>query len=96
MLHPNFYGREWRTFRLLTFVATGLSGFAPIIHGIYKFGLNQMMVQSGLPYYLTEGAIFVLGAVFYGVSACDQTHFQVPARVGFHVFVDSHMTDEVP
>ncbi len=62
-----FRGPKWRTFRVLTFVGTGLSGLAPLGHGIYMFGFSQMLKQSGLPYYLAEGALFCLGAFLYAV-----------------------------
>lgn len=68
MLHPKFQGPQWRTFRLLVLVSTGLSGIAPIAHGIYMFGFPQMNLQSGLSYYLAEGGIFLLGAIIYAVS----------------------------
>jgi hypothetical protein len=68
MLSPKFQGLKWRTFRLLILVCTGLSGIAPIAHGIYMFGFPQMVLQSGLPYYLAEGGLFLLGAVVYAVS----------------------------
>ncbi|KAI1813688.1 mPR-like GPCR protein [Poronia punctata] len=65
MVAPYFQGRKWRTFRLAVFVVTGLSGLAPIIHGICKFGFAQMVKQSGLPYYLAEGGLFLIGAITY-------------------------------
>ncbi|KAI0835988.1 mPR-like GPCR protein [Hypoxylon sp. FL0890] len=68
VLAPTFQGPRWRTLRLLTFVCTGLSGLAPIIHGIVMFGFAQMMRQSGLPFYLAEGGLFLLGAIVYAVS----------------------------
>jgi len=68
MVAPYFQGLKWRTFRLFVFVITGLSGLAPIIHGICKFGFAQMVKQSGLPYYLAEGGLFLIGAVTYAVS----------------------------
>ena len=43
----------------------GLSGFAPLIHGLKIFGFDQMNRQSGMPYYLLEGLLLILGAVFY-------------------------------
>jgi adiponectin receptor len=61
-LHPMFRGLKWRSFRALAFVVTGLSGFAPIGHGIQKFGLVLMMKQSGLTYYLCEGVVMCIGA----------------------------------
>ncbi|KAI8623089.1 mPR-like GPCR protein [Xylariaceae sp. FL1651] len=62
---PYFQGLKWRTFRLVVFIVTGLSGFAPIIHGIHMFGFAQMVKQSGLPYYFAEGGLFLIGAVTY-------------------------------
>lgn len=68
MLNPKFKGKEFRVFRALAFVGTGLSGFAPLIHGIVMFGWAQMMKQSGLPYYLAEAGCLLLGALIYVVS----------------------------
>ncbi|KAB5578876.1 hemolysin-III related-domain-containing protein [Coniochaeta sp. 2T2.1] len=68
LVHPKFQGRRWRTLRTCTFVATGLSGFAPIAHGIKLFGFSQMLKQSGMPYYFTEGALYILGVIVYAVS----------------------------
>ncbi|KAI0009663.1 hemolysin-III related-domain-containing protein [Xylariaceae sp. FL0662B] len=65
VLAPALQGPRWRTLRLLAFVCTGLSGLAPIVHGVVFFGFAQMMRQSGLPYYLAEGGLFLLGAVVY-------------------------------
>ncbi|KAI1385588.1 mPR-like GPCR protein [Hypoxylon trugodes] len=82
---PIFQGPRWRTLRLLTFVCTGLSGLAPIIHGICMFGFRQMMKQSGLAYYLAEGGLFLLGAVVYG------TRFPESVKPGtFDIFGSSH------
>ena len=68
MVNPKFQGRKFRVFRAVTFVVTGLSGFAPLIHGIKMFGISQMMKQSGMPYYLIEGGFLLLGALIYTVS----------------------------
>ncbi|XXH01983.1 hypothetical protein Hte_008347 [Hypoxylon texense] len=79
VLAPAFQGPRWRTLRLLTFVCTGLSGLAPFIHGICMFGFEQMAKQSGLPYYIAEGGLFLVGAAVYGVSS------KVPAPSTIHV-----------
>ncbi|KAI6080968.1 mPR-like GPCR protein [Hypoxylon rubiginosum] len=68
MIHPRFQGRKFRVFRALTFVATGATGFAPLIHGIKIFGWSQMVKQSGLPYYLVEGGFLLLGTLFYATK----------------------------
>ncbi|KAI6082615.1 mPR-like GPCR protein [Hypoxylon rubiginosum] len=85
VLAPAFQGPRWRTLRLLTFVCTGLSGLAPIIHEIYMFGFDQTMKQSGLPYYFAEGGLFLAGAVVYG------TRFPESISPGkFDIYGSSH------
>ncbi|PWY85080.1 hypothetical protein BO70DRAFT_424462 [Aspergillus heteromorphus CBS 117.55] len=64
-LNPRFQGRRWRTLRTCAFVATGLSGFAPLIHGTVLFGFPQMVERSGMLYYLGEGLLLILGAFLY-------------------------------
>lgn len=68
MLSPYFQGKEFRVFRTLVFIGTGLSGLAPLIHGIKIFGWLQMIKQSGMFYYLIEGGFLLLGTLFYIVS----------------------------
>lgn len=68
LVSPKFQGRSFRTFRVGTFVFTGLSGLAPLAHGMKLFGFSQMMKRSGMPYYLGEGVVLLLGAFFYTVS----------------------------
>jgi adiponectin receptor len=65
VLHPRLQGRKWRNFRVTVFVSTGLSGFAPVIHGVLVYGFDRAWQQTGMPYYLLEGAIFILGVMFY-------------------------------
>lgn len=65
---PYFQGLRWRTFRLLTFVCTGLSGIAPLAHGLEMFGFTKMVHQAGLPYFLAAGSLFLVSCVIYGVS----------------------------
>lgn len=54
--------------RLSTFVGTGLSAFAPIMHAVAIFPYAQLDKQSGLRYYLIEGVFMAIGATLYGVS----------------------------
>jgi len=65
VVSPRFQGKKYRTFRVIAFVGTALSAVAPIVHGCALFGFSQMMKQSGLPYYLAEGVLLGLGAMFY-------------------------------
>jgi adiponectin receptor len=69
LVSPKFQGRRWRTFHVCIFVGTGMSGLAPLAHGIIIFGFEQMMKQSGMPYYILEGLLLLLGAFFYIVSS---------------------------
>ncbi|CAG8226752.1 unnamed protein product [Penicillium salamii] len=85
LLNPKFSGRSWRTFRVCAFVATGLSGFAPLAHGIKIFGFSQMAKQSGMPYYLVEGILLVLGAVVYATRVPESL---MPGK--FNIFGSSH------
>ena len=50
------------------FVATGLSGVAPLVHGLVVFGLSQMM-RKALPYTLAKAVCLLAGTWFYAVSS---------------------------
>ena len=67
VIHPSLQGSKWRSLRLSTFVATGFSAFAPIIHGATIFSYSQMDQQSGLRYYYLEGVLVLAGVAFYAV-----------------------------
>jgi hypothetical protein len=66
-MHPKFQGPEYRLFRALMFVATGLSGVAPLIHGLNVFGMSQMM-RKAFPYTLAKAGCLLSGTSFYAVS----------------------------
>ncbi|KAF8242785.1 Hly-III related protein [Wilcoxina mikolae CBS 423.85] len=85
VVSPQFQGRRWRTVRVCSFVGTGLSGFAPLAHGIRLFGWTQMWRMSGMPYYLLEGALLILGALFYAARIPERF---VPGR--FDILGCSH------
>ena len=65
VLHPRLQGRRWRTLRAMVFIITGLSGFAPVIHGVVRYGWDQAWQQTGMPYYLLEGLLFIIGSAVY-------------------------------
>ena len=87
-MHPKFQGHKYRLFRALMFVATGLSGVAPLIHGLYVFGISQMM-RKALPYTLAKAGCLLSGTSFYAVSLPDSdaraklTLTRVVLRLGF-------------
>ncbi|PLB49962.1 mPR-like GPCR protein [Aspergillus steynii IBT 23096] len=85
MVTPKFQGQNFRILRALTFVFTGLSGFAPLIHGVKIFGISQMMKQSGMPYYLVEGGFLLLGALIYATRFPESRY---PGK--FDIYGSSH------
>ena len=66
-MHPKFQGSKYRVFRALMFVATGLSGVAPLIHGLNVFGMSQMMRKAFL-YTLAKAGCLLSGTWVYAVS----------------------------
>ncbi|KAJ6178219.1 hypothetical protein N7519_008680 [Penicillium mononematosum] len=68
VVHPRLQSQRWRLLRLSTFVATGLSAFAPIIHAASIFPYQQLDQQAGLRYYYLEGLVIVIGVLFYAYA----------------------------
>lgn len=68
LMSPALQGRRWRSFRICTFVGVALSAIVPIVHGLAMFGGKRMVSQTGLPYFLGEGALLGLGAFLYAVG----------------------------
>jgi adiponectin receptor len=66
-LHPKYQGSKYRVFRAMMFVATGLCGVAPLIHGIKVFGMSQMM-KKAFPYTMAKAGCLLSGTAFYSVS----------------------------
>lgn len=69
---PKFASPKWRPFRASMFVAMGLSAIFPVIHGLKLYGLEPMVGLIGLPWLVSQGAMYVLGAVLYAVSRLDE------------------------
>ncbi|KAK3374985.1 hemolysin-III family protein [Podospora didyma] len=63
-MHPKSQGAKYRTFRVLMFVATGLCGVAPLIHGLIGFGVSQMM-RKAFPYTMAKAGCLLSGVTFY-------------------------------
>jgi adiponectin receptor len=47
------------------FVAMGLSAAFPVLHGVYLFGIPKMNRTISLPYVVTQGILYIVGAVLY-------------------------------
>ncbi|KAF9883100.1 hypothetical protein FE257_004108 [Aspergillus nanangensis] len=85
VVNPKFQGQKFRVFRALTFIATGLSGFVPLVHGVKMFGVSQMISQSGMLYYLIEGGFLLLGALIYATRFPESRY---PGK--FDIYGSSH------
>ena len=49
------------------FVAMGLSGVFPVLHGLSLYGVKQMQGSIGLFWLVLQGFLYVLGAGIYAV-----------------------------
>ena len=68
-MHPQFRSSAWRPFRAFMFVMMGLSAVFPVLHGLKIYGLADLEKQIGLSWLVTQGVLYVTGAVIYAVSA---------------------------
>jgi len=50
-------------------MATGFSGLLPLGHGVARYGWHRMWLDFGMPYYIVEGILFLMGAVVFIVSS---------------------------
>ncbi|KAF2731050.1 Hly-III related protein [Polyplosphaeria fusca] len=56
VLHPGLQGPVYRARRTAAFVATALSGFAPVLHGVVRYGWVVAYEEKGVKWWLVEGA----------------------------------------
>jgi adiponectin receptor len=64
----NLQSHEYRTLRTLAFVATGTSVMAPLIHGLYMFGLDSMNKKAFTHTLVAKIGCLLPGTVLYAVS----------------------------
>lgn len=58
----------WRPIRASIFVALGLSGVVPVIHGLSKYGYETLERKMSLGWVVLQGALYIFGAFLYAVS----------------------------
>lgn len=92
VLHPRLQGPAWRPHRTTAFILTALSGFAPIGHGLLRYGWEDMVRRSGMPWWFAEGFWYGLGVVFFASRIPEKWHWGRYDLVGsshqiFHVCV---------
>lgn len=49
------------------FVAMGLSGVLPLLHGVFLLGLQELQRRFSVDLLLLEGGLYILGAGLYAV-----------------------------
>lgn len=64
---PKFRTPQWRSFRAAMFVAMGLSAVFPVIHGLRTFGVDYLNKSISLPWLVTHGVLYIVGASIYAV-----------------------------
>ena len=62
---PKF--RRWRAARTCAFLALGAMSFIPILHGVQRYGLQEMLQYAGLRWYLLELTLYGASAGLYAV-----------------------------
>ncbi|KAG0367063.1 putative hemolysin-III channel protein Izh2 [Gamsiella multidivaricata] len=66
VMRPKFRSPQFRWVRSALFLAVGLSGLCPIIHGIILYGFAMAQHAIALNYMFCMGAAYVFGALIYG------------------------------
>jgi len=66
VLRPKFRTPQFRWVRSGLFLAMGLSGLFPVVHGIILYGFAMAQRAIALNYMFCMGAAYVFGALIYG------------------------------
>ncbi|CAG8816519.1 6616_t:CDS:2, partial [Racocetra persica] len=82
---PRFRSPHFRWFRTSLFLAMGLSAVVPLAHGITLYGIDACFKAISLNYVLSMGALYVIGALFYGARVPERWY---PGT--FDIFGSSH------
>lgn len=69
----------WRPYRTMMFVALGLSGVVPIIHGALIYGFDGLEERMSLSWVVLHGAMYIFGAVLYAVRPFSLIPVRFPA-----------------
>ncbi|KAI5462823.1 mPR-like GPCR protein [Mariannaea sp. PMI_226] len=82
----------WRPYRAGIFIALGLSGVVPVIHGALIYGIQDLEDRMSLSWVILHGAMYILGAVLYAArwperSAPGSFDIWGSSHQIFHMFV---------
>lgn len=81
---PKFASPKWRPLRASMFLAMGLSAIIPVIHGLRLYGLERMVGLIGLPWLISQGGMYVIGALLYAVC-----HVVWSSQITIDVWIDA-------
>lgn len=66
VVQPKYATPKFRPVRAGVFVALGLSGVAPILHGVYLSGRSEFVFSTlGYKYVVWSGAMYIFGTLLY-------------------------------
>ncbi|KAF9372796.1 hypothetical protein CPB97_001006 [Podila verticillata] len=66
VIRPKFRTPQYRWVRSILFLALGLCGVFPVIHGLFVYGFVLAQKAMSLYYMMWMGASYVIGALLYG------------------------------
>ena len=84
-INDRFRTPQLRPLRAAMFVAMGLSAVVPVFHGLSLYGLNKMSKLIGLPWLVTQGVLYIIGAGLYAARVPERFH---PGR--YDIWGSSH------
>lgn len=47
----------------MVFVALGLSGVIPVVHGLFAHGFHKLCYEMGFQWLLASGSLYLIGAL---------------------------------
>ncbi|KAH9939918.1 HlyIII-domain-containing protein [Amylocystis lapponica] len=65
VLNPEYSKPTHRGARTAVFIALGLSGVAPVSHGVITHGFNRVCYEMGFGWLLPSAALYISGALLY-------------------------------
>lgn len=85
VLLPHFRTPAYRWMRTSLFLALGLFGIVPSLHGVFLFGFTKAVDTISIVHLILMGASYVIGALIYGCRIPERWY---PGR--FDIWFASH------
>ncbi|KAF1812790.1 HlyIII-domain-containing protein [Eremomyces bilateralis CBS 781.70] len=92
VMSPKFASSKYRPLRATMFIAMGLSGVIPVLHGTRLYELSRIDELISLRWMATQGALYIIGAIIYACRVPERLkpgHFDIwgSSHQIFHFFV---------